>query len=422
MYALVDCNNFYASCERVFNPSLNGIPVVVLSNNDGCVIARSNEAKAIGIPMGAPAFKMKEFLNQHHVEVFSSNYALYGDMSQRVMNTLADFTPDIEIYSIDEAFLGLHGFQEFNLDDYALKIKKTVHKNTGIPVSVGIAPTKTLAKVANKLGKKNSKNPGVYVISNDEERINALAQLPMEDVWGIGRQYSKFLAQYNIRTALDFANASPEWIKKNMTVMGLRTLKELRGEPCIELEQIPPAKQNICVSRSFGDMQTEYQQVAEAVSNYAMRVAEKLRKQNSCANTLLVFIHSNPHRQDLMQYAKSISLQLPVATNSSMEIVSMALHGLSRIFKQGIHYKKAGVIISGIVPENNVQASLFDQVDRNKHKLALAALDKVNNRYGKDAIKLASQGYEKRWKLRQEKLSPNYTTRWEDIMVVKGEG
>jgi DNA polymerase V len=418
MYALIDCNNFYASCERVFNPSLNGKPIVVLSNNDGCVIARSNEAKALGIKMGVPAFQIEPFIKAHQVQVFSSNYALYGDMSQRVMNTLATFSPDIEIYSIDEAFLGMKGFDIPSLTDYAKQIKKTCFKHTGIPVSVGIAATKTLAKAANRIGKKYPQLAGAFVIDNEEKRIKVLKHLDIGDVWGIGRQYGKFLIAHNILTAYDFTMATESWVKKHLSVVGLRTQKELKGLPCMDLETQPPHKQNICVSRSFGNMLNSKEPIADAVSNYASRCAAKLRYQKACATHLLVFVHTNPFRKDLPQYARSYSIQLPVATNSSMEIIQYALLALDKIYKPDFYYKKAGVIVSEIVPENNVQHNLFDHLDRDKQKRALGILDKMNLRYGRDTVKIASQGFAKRWKLKQEKLSPNYTTNWQDIIQV----
>ncbi len=419
MFALVDCNNFYASCERAFNPSLNGRPVVVLSNNDGCVIARSNEAKLVGIKMGEPAFKIEPLLKKYNVAAFSSNYTLYGDMSQRVMNTLAGFSPEIEIYSIDEAFLDLTGFQNFNLEDYARKIKIITTKNTGIPVSVGIAQTKTLAKVANHFGKKRPEHKGIYVIDSDEKRIASLKQFEIGDVWGIGRQYSKLLIKYGINTAFDFTQASEKWVKQNLSVVGVRTQKELLGIPCVQMDLSNPAKKEIRNARSFGQMQTELHVIAEAVSNFASRCAYKLRKQKTCANILIVFIHTNQHRQDLKQYASSRVIHLPTATNSTIEIVHYANIALKSIFKEGYLYKKAGVMVSGIVSEFGLQTSLFDDVDREKHKTIMNSIDSLNHLYGKDKVRLAAQGNKKRWKLRQEKLSPSYTTNWNDIITVK---
>ncbi len=418
MYALVDCNNFYASCERVFNPSLIGKPVVVLSNNDGCVIARSNEAKSIGITMGQPAFQIKELIKKFDVRVFSTNFALYGDMSQRVMNILSEFVPDIEIYSIDEAFLSLKGFDLYNIRDYGMNIREKVTRSTGIPVSIGIASTKTLAKVANHYAKKVPSHNGVFIIDNNNI-TESLSTFPVGDVWGIGRQYNKMLAKYGINSALDFVNASPQWIRKTMSVVGLRTQEELRGNECYGMELTIPAKKTICTARSFGQMLTEYQPVAEAVANFASRCALKLRKQRSCANILMVFIHTNRHREDLPQYARNRVLKLPSATSSTFEIVEYALLAVKSIFREGFQYKKAGVIVSGIVPENAVQNCLFDHVDRKKHSLLLTKVDEINERYGRDTVKLAVLGYKRRWKLRQEQLSPFYTTNWDDIITVR---
>ncbi len=418
MFALIDCNNFYASCERVFNPSLNNRPVVVMSNNDGCVIARSNEAKALGVKMGVPVFEIEPFLKRHGVAVFSSNYALYGDMSQRVMNTLSTFAPGMETYSIDEAFLDLHGFRHFNLRDYAATIKRVTGKNTGIPVSVGIGPTKTLAKVANHFAKRAPENNGVYVIDSEGLRVEALQQLPVGKVWGIGRRYEKMLVAKGVKTAYDFTERPAAWVRQAMTVMGLRTQQELRGVPCNDLEIEPEPNKAICTARSFGEMQTEFRVIAEAVSAFTARCALKLRKQHTCASIVMVFIHTNEHREDLAQYAKNRVLQLPVASNSDFELCRYTKAALSDIFKPGYRYKKAGVILSGIVPEANVQASLFDDVDRERQATALQSMDKLNTRYGRDKVRIAAQGFERKWKLRQERLSPCYTTRMEDLIII----
>jgi DNA polymerase V len=418
MFALVDCNNFYASCERVFDPSLNNRPVVVMSNNDGCVIARSNEAKALGVEMGVPVFEIEPFLNKHNVAIISSNYALYGDMSQRVMNTLSTFTPELEVYSIDEAFLGLHGFTHFNLQEYATTIKRVTGKNTGIPVSVGIGPTKTLAKAANHFAKRVPENKGVYVFNSEEQRVAALKELPIRKVWGIGRQYEKMLIASGVTTAYDFTLRPASWVQSKMSIVGVRTLKELLGIPCNELEIEPEPNKAVCVARSFGKMQTEFQVVSEAVSAFTARCALKLRKQHTCASIMMVFIHTNQHREDLLQYAQNRVIKLPVASNSDFELCRYAKAALTDIFKPGYHYKKAGVILSGIVPETNVQTSLFDTVDRERQAKALQSMDNLNAVYGKDKVRIGAQGFERKWKLRQERLSPCYTTRMEDLIIV----
>lgn len=419
MIGLADCNNFYASCERVFDPSLIGRPVVVLSNNDGCFIARSNEAKAIGIPMGAPAFEYKELLEKHRVAVFSANFSLYGDMSRRVMATLNQFTPDMEVYSIDEAFLSLRGFERLDLEEYARKIAKTVVKNTGVPVSIGIAPSKTLAKIANKLAKRNPGSENVFVLSATDQIENALKKYPVEEIWGIGRSYGDLLSRHGIRTAFDLTRADRNWIKKNMSVVGLKLVEELRGFPRFKLETLPDPKKTICTSRSFGAPIKEYTPLEEAVSTFASRCAEKLRRQKTCAGMVLVFLHTNAFRTDLPQYARHIAVQLPVATNSSFEIVKYAAKGLKAIYQKGFDYKKAGVLVTEIVPDNSVQTGLFDSVPRERHDRIMNVMDSLNNKYGRDHVKIGSQGFGRKWKLRQEKLSPCYSTRLNDVVLIK---
>jgi DNA polymerase V len=418
MFALVDCNNFYVSCERVFNPALDGKPVVVLSNNDGCIISRSNEAKQLGIKMGEPAFKIADFLNEHRVIVHSSNYVIYGDMSQRVMTTLGEFTPELEIYSIDEAFLNLTGLP-VQLDDYGRAIRNRVLKCTGIPVGVGIGPTKVLAKLANYFAKKVPENQGVCVL-DPEQAEAALRRFPVEEVWGIGRQYAKLLSSMSVKTAWDFTQLPDGWVRKHMTVVGLRTKKELEGVSCLELELAPPPKKAICTSRSFGEAQTEKEMIKQAVATFAAKCAYKLRRQHSCARVLMVFIHTNGFNKGEPQYARNFVCTLPVATNSSLELIKYALYTFEAIFEPGFRYKKAGVLVSEIVPEDRVQSSLFDKVDREKHSEIMKAMDRINARFGQSTIKVAVQGIgDLKWKLRQAKLSPCYTTRWNDIIKVK---
>lgn len=417
MIALVDCNNFYASCERVFRPDLIDEPVVVLSNNDGCIIARSNEAKCLGIPMGAPAFKWAETLEKNHVNVFSSNYALYGDMSQRVMNILAAYTPNIEIYSIDESFLDLSGVPH-NLRDYGLQMRKRVLKWTGIPISVGVAPTKTLAKLANRIAKKFPELENVHIIDSEEKRIKALKWAKVGDIWGIGGQYAKKLEYFGIKTAWDLSHKSDSFMKKHFTVVGTRTKKELEGISCIDFEDLPPAKRNIATTRSFGIMQTEPNKIKEAVSTFAVVCAEKLRKQNSCANTMMVFIHTNGFRKDLPQYSRNVVITLPQATNVSSELVRYATRCVDVLFRPGYQYQKAGVILSNIIPDDQVQLNLFDRLDRNKQKELYKVVDLMNRTLGRDTIRLSSQGIERKWKLKQERLSKRYTTRWDDLLEI----
>lgn len=417
MYALVDCNNFYVSCERIFQPQFEGTPVIVLSNNDGCVISRSNEAKALGIKMGEPAFKIEKFLFKHKVAVFSSNYALYGDMSDRVMKTLAEFVPNIEIYSIDEAFLDFSGQKYQNLCGLATKIRKTVRKWTGMPVSIGIAPTKTLAKVANHIAKKSKDKNGIYELNDDKIIEDALENFPIDDLWGIGRRYSKYLLRNGINTALQLRNTNDNWIKKNLSVMGLRLVKELRGIPCISLETVTPVKKGIRTARSFGKMITSIEPVKEAVATFAARCAEKLRKQRSCANVLSVFIETNRFKENELQYNNSKVMRFPVATNSTPELIHYAITGLKMIYKSGYKYKKAGVFVTGIVPDNQIQYGLFDTVN-SRYKKLMPVYDQLNKTMGRDVVRYAAQGFDRKWKLRQEKLSPCYTTRWDDILKI----
>lgn len=414
MFGLMDCNNFYASCERVFNPALKGRPVVVLSNNDGCVIARSNEAKALGIKMGVPAYQIKEAIHEHSIAVFSSNYTLYGDMSSRVMSILASMAPEIEIYSIDEAFINLDGIKDLQLLGSDIVYK--VARGTGIPVSLGIAPTKTLAKVANKFAKKYPAYNRVCIIDKEEKRIRALELTDISDVWGIGRRQSEKLERQGIKTAYDFTQLPGSWVRKNMTVVGERTWKELRGISCIDMDSAPSAKKQICTSRSFGKMVEDIDTMVEAVATHASTCARKLRQQKSYAVSLMVFIHTNNFREDLPQYWRNTVIKLPVPTSDTLEIVHYALAGLHAIFRKGYQYKKAGVIITEIVT-GGVQQNLFDNVDRNKRERLMQALDKINGECH-SYVKLAVQGNGRDWKLKQEQLSRRYTTDMDEILKI----
>jgi DNA polymerase V len=418
MFGLLDCNNFYVSCERTFNAKMEKKPVVILSNNDGCIIARSNEAKALGLKMGDLAFEKEAFFAKNNVEVFSSNYALYGDMSNRVMATIAELVPGLEVYSIDEAFIDFSNMPYENLEELAQKIRATVKQYTGIPVSVGIAPTKTLAKVANRYAKKYLPEKGVYQIDSDTDAEIALVNTPVEDVWGIGYRYAKILNENGIFNALQLSIAKEEWIRQKMHVVGVRMLRELQGEVCYSLENEPAPKKGICVSRSFGRSTKDVKVITEAVATFAARVGEKLRKQKSCAHIIHVFLYTNPHK-DEPQYFNSKVLQLPTSTNSTFEIIRYALRGLELIFKPGYNYKKAGVMISGIVPENQVQISLFDVRKRELDAKAMKAMDALNRTMGRDTVKVATQGFGRDWQLRQERKSKCYTTRWQEILEVQ---
>lgn len=418
MIALVDCNNFFASCERAFNPNLEGVPVVVLSNNDGCIVARSNEAKALNIPMGVPFFEVKEIIEKNQVAVFSSNYELYGDMSSRVMNILSGFSPNTEVYSIDECFLDFAGMVFVDLEAYARNIRYTVRKSTGIPISVGIAPTKALAKVANRLSKKFSAYNGVCIIDTEEKRLKALKWLKIEDVWGVGRQYAKFLNGLGVKTAYDFTLQPDSFIKKHMSIVGLRLKKELSGEPCLDLELMQAPKKNICTSRSFSKTVTSLGELKESVSTFTAACSYKLRKQRTCALTITVFVHTNRFKDNY--YCNSITLRLPTASSDTFLLTKYALYGLNKIYREREEYKKAGVVISGIVPENQVQQHLFFK-SSNKAKKLMELMDKLNDKMGRNQLQLASSGVQKEWKLKREKLSPAYTTNLNDIIRVKAK-
>lgn len=419
MFALIDCNNFYVSCERVFNVKLEKKPVVVLSNNDGCVIARSEEAKLLGIKMGDLAFEREEFFEKNNVIVFSSNYALYGDMSNRVMTTIAELVPDIEVYSIDESFVDLRNMPYQDLTELAQTIRKTVYQYTGIPVSIGIAPTKTLAKIANRYAKKQFRDIGVYQIDSDTTAEIALVNTPVEDIWGVGHRYAKMLNEHHIYNALELTDAKEEWIRQKMHVVGVRMLYELKGTVCYNLDNEPAPKKGICVSRSFGHSQKDVKVITEAVATFATRVGEKLRKQKSCAHIIHIFLYTNQHRKDEPQYFNSKVLELPTSTASTFEIIRYALRGLELIFKPGYNYKKAGVMISGIVPEDRVQIPMFDVRRRELDMKAMRAMDALNRTMGRDTVKIAVQGFDRTWQLRQERKSRCYTTRWQELLEVK---
>lgn len=418
MFLLADCNNFYVSCERVFNPKLEGKPVIVLSNNDGCVIARSEEAKALGIRMAEPSFLIKDFLEFHKVNIFSANYALYGDMSERVMQTLRRFVPDMEIYSIDEAFLEIPGMTTKEAPEFSRKLRQTVMRWTGIPISIGMAPTKTLAKLANDLAKKKLSSGGLLMLNDLGEIKSVLKKTLPGDIWGVGEQYGKLLEKNGFGTAWAFSRAPDLWIRKNMTVMGLRTAKELRGESCIPMDMVIPDKKGIMTARSFGKEVGSFDELREAVSTFTARCAEKLRSQKLCASQLMVFLNTNRFKPEEPQYNNFEMLNLDVPTSAVIELTGYAMKALEMIWRKEFRYKKAGVFLSGIVPANQLQASLFDKVDRVKGGDITNAIDEINRQMGRDKVRLAVQGFDRKWRLRQEKLSPNYTTRWEDIPVV----
>lgn len=418
MYGLCDCNNFYASCERVFDPSLVGRPVVVLSNNDGCVIARSNEAKALGIGMGDPYFKIRELARRNEVAVFSSNFVLYGDMSRRVMSLLRRFVPATEVYSIDESFLDFSGMDETRLDALGHEIARTVKRHTGIPVSIGIAPTKTLAKIASKLCKRYPKLDGCCYMHRPEDIEKVLRKFPIGDVWGVGRRWAKMLDGMGVATAWDFTQLPPEWVRKRISVVGLRMWKELRGEPCIGFEEMPAAKKQIATTRSFDHDIYEYEEVHQRIAQYAASCAEKLRAQNSVCGEMVVFILTNRHKENLPQYYESCIVKLSVPTDSTLELTKQTVAMLRQIFRKGYAYKKAGVILSDIRARDGVQADLFDRVDRDKHDRLMKAMDGLNASFGRHKVVTAAAGGDF-FRMNREHLSKKFTTDWEQIIRVK---
>lgn len=419
MFALVDCNSFYASCERVFRPDLLGKPIVVLSNNDGCVISRSSEAKAVGVPMGTPAYQSEELFKQHRVNVFSANFSLYGDMSQRIMTILSEYTPDMEVYSIDEAFLKFDETAITDLQAYGQSIVNRLKKWTGLPVSIGIAPTKSLAKVANSIAKKfPEKTGGVYLIDKEEKRIKALKWLPIHEVWGIGRRHSKRLYSMLLKTAFDFTQLPNAWVKKNMSITGVRLQRDLQGIPTLQLEKdIGEASKSILVSRSFEHNYTQLHELQERISTFTASCAEKLRKQHSHCNSLLLFLHTNRNRKDLPQSHQSIFIQTPFPTNSTLELVKLAIQALDKIFVEGYAYKKAGIIVMDLTPENSTQLNFFKN-SHPKHASLMQTIDKLNTTYGQQKIRLAAQDLQRVWKMKQESLSPRYTTQINEVLHI----
>jgi DNA polymerase V len=424
IFALVDCNNFYVSCERIFNPQLENKPVVVLSNNDGCCVARSNEAKKLGIKMGEPYFKVKELIEKNQVQVFSSNYELYGDISNRVMNTLFTFTPDVEIYSIDEAFLNLRNLIISDFTKKGLEIRSRILNWIGIPVSVGIAPTKTLCKIANELVKKNKDYNGVLSLidKSEKELDEILKQIDVSDVWGIGRQYSKQLYLDNIKTAYDFKYSNPQYIQKIMTINGIRTQQELRGISCIPIMHEIPDKKGICSSRSFGRSVTNFNELKEALSSYITTASEKLRSQNSKCYKITIFIRTNHFRINDKQYSNARSYKFLESTSYTPDLIKVGTSLLKQIYKEGYNYQKAGVFLTEIVPENEIQNTLFNvdifQYKSPKKDLLIRKIDEVNSRFGNNSIIFASSGIKKEWKMKTEKRSPRFTTNLKEILQI----
>lgn len=420
MHGILDANNFFVSCERVFNPSLENKPVIVLSNNDKCVVARSNEAKAIGIKMCDPVSRLGHLIQKYDVVKFSSNYALYNDMSNRMISIAASYVQDIKVESIDEAFLDFNGFNFFNLQEYGTKIVKAVTKGTGLPVSLGVAQTRTLSKVAVRFAKKHTGYKGVCIIDSEKKRIKALQLTPIEEVWGIGNEYANLLSQYKIKTAYDFTQLPVGWVRQKMTIAGEKTQKELIGIPCLEGGFTPQRKKSISTSRTFGQRLSELNSLKEAVSNYAAICAEMLRSQKSCAVSLVVYLlYSNYQESNLYYSSKFITF--PVPTNSTIEITKYSLTALIHAYKKGYEYIKAGVILTEIIPDNAIQGNIYDTIDRDKHSKLMAVVDRYNDGFCRSNLKLAIQIGKNNWAMRQELRSPCYTTKLSDILCFKAK-
>jgi len=421
--ALVDCNNFYVSCERVFNATLHNKPVIVLSNNDGCVVARSNEAKKLGIKMGQPLFHCQDIIEQHSVQVFSSNYSLYAELSSRVMKILAQFSPSVEAFSIDEAFLSLGGLALDDLTEYGQTIKARVMQYVGIPVSVGIASTKCLAKIATEIVKSDSTYGGVLDVTRltDDELDHVLAKVAIEDVWGIGHKYRLFLGDYGITTAKHLKDADQKWIRRYLTVVGERIVLELRGISCIPLETERPPKKGIMCSKTFGKEITTLDELTEAVATYTVRAAEKLRQQDSLAASLTVFIRTNTFNQNIPRYSNSFTCTIPYPTAFTPELVRHALAALQAMYKDGYRYKKAGVYLSQITPLDAVQPDLFGAYSLAQHMQEarlIAMADAINRVYGRDTLFFAVQGATRAWAMQRRRLSPCFMSRWDEILTI----
>tara|TARA_Y100000768_G_scaffold339119_1_gene282166 strand:+ start:1404 stop:2642 length:1239 start_codon:yes stop_codon:yes gene_type:complete len=411
MIALADCNNFYVSCERVFNPSLKNKPVVVLSNNDGCIISRSDEAKKIGIKMGEPVFKIKDLISKHDVQLFSTNFALYGDMSSRVMSLLSQFSPSIEIYSVDEAFIDFSGINQRHIvaENLITKIKKS----TGIPISIGVARTKTLAKIANHIAKKYSNN-GFFALNSKNYEISILKKFPISKVWGIGYKRARMLSHYNIYSAYDFIQLNEGWVKKNMSITGLQLLRELKGEKCFSIDKYPRSKKNISSSRTFSKKTDNYEKISKHISRNVSRCAKKLREQKSCAGFIGISIRTSPHdyKQEYLYLSRSAIIDTP--TNNTIELIKISMNLLKSIYKKNINYSKSKVFIGDIVPSNRVQTNLFDS-KKDRRKLD-KSIDAINSSMGRDTIQVLSSGIKK--SKQSNNMSPRYTTRWDELLEI----
>ena len=420
MIALVDCNSFYASCEQVFRPDLQNKPVVVLSNNDGCVIAANKEAKALAhIPMFQPVFKIKALLKANNVTCFSSNYTLYSDISRRVMDTLKDYSPIVEEYSIDESFIDLSGYKNEDLARIVEDIKNAIFKNTGIPVGIGVAKTKSLAKVANKFAKKKSENNNIYIVDSEKKRQYLLQNCKVKDIWGVGKKHAIRIENTGQKTALDFANMEMGWVRKEMTVIGERLWRELNGKPCLSMVTMPEIKKGIGTAKSFGAKLTDYGLIEEACSYYVSEVADLLRQQKSAATHLEIYLTTNFFSELDKQYRQKIIVTLDQPTNNTFKLTQEALIGLRKIFIPGYRYKKVGVNLFGIIPEDQIQLGLFDRPSKIESKSLSETIDILNSKYGKNKVKLATVGNrEKEWALVKAHRSPRFTTQWDELLTV----
>jgi len=409
--ALIDCNSFYVSCERLFNPKINNKPTVVLSNNDGCVISRSTEAKKIGIKMGEPYFKVKELVKKNNVHIFSSNYALYGDISRRVMKTLKSFSDKIEIYSIDEAFVDLSHVEEKEVENYGKQIRERILKWTGIPTSVGISNTKTLSKVANHMAKKN-KTGVIYLKENIDE---TLKNFNITDIWGVGKQLSKLYIKNGIDTAYKLKNISNTWVKKSTNVLGAKTVMELRGITCISLETQEAKRKSCCVSRSFGKKVESLEKLQESIATHCLNAAEKIRNDNQTTRSITIYIRTSPFDKNRKYYSNSITVDLPVATSNSLELVKSAINGLKKIYKYGYFYQKAGIVLSKLREASENEFNLLAPIMENKSQTLMKAIDFTNAKYGRNAVSIAQAGINNSWKMRREHSSKIDTASFDSL-------
>src|SRR3989344_827264 len=419
IFALVDCNSFYCSCERVFRPDLLNKPIVVLSNNDGCIVARTDEVKALNIPSWAPYFKVKDQIKKHNVTVFSSNYTLYGDMSGRVMKTLSQFAPEMEVYSIDEAFLSFTGMKNLNLTEYSKNIRRTVLQNTGIPTCIGIGPTKVLAKIANRVAKKDkTKTEGVFDLCDTKLRDHVLKNFPVEDIWGIGKQSAKKLYEHNIKTAWQLKNSDPSHIQKFLTVAGARIVKELDGISCLDLGTDGEDRKQVISSRSFGRPVTALSELEESIANHVTSSCEKLRKQDLKCKNMIDFIQTDPFK-NTTQYHKSASMDLLSSTSATPKLIKHAFSLLKTIYQKDYNYKKCGIILNGLHKSTSQQMDFFDRHDSIVDDHLMKTIDAINSFHGKGSVKFAACGIDQFWKMLSEMKSPCYTTRWSELLRVK---